>query len=127
MQTTDGPVTGAVDVRLGETVQTLLDEAVRDGERRSEPRQPFFRTIQLAFVRDPTRRFTCFSRDISTSGIGLLHYMELPLGTVVLTIPTETSGPVRFLAEMVWSHPCGDGWHMSGARFLEPLPPAPEE
>ncbi len=107
-------------IGLQEIVHLLLNEA-REGvdERRAEKREPFFHTITLVRGQDQRRQFTCFSRDIAASGIGLLHCMAVEPGEVVLTIPSKTCGDVRIRSEIVWCRPCGEGWYLSGARFVE--------
>jgi hypothetical protein len=109
---------------LQETVQNLLEEA-RQGveERRAEKREPFFAPVLLSLPYEGARQFTVYSRDVSATGIGLLHFMSLERGAVVLSIPSGSRGKVRVLSEIVWCQPCGDGWYLSGARFLELLPP----
>lgn len=105
-----------------ELVHRLLGEAKeKNTERRAEKRDPFFKAIRLSFVGE-NRQFTCFSRDISPSGIGLLHYLTVEPGRVVLTVPSDACGDIRILAEIVWCRPCGEGWYVSGARFLQILP-----
>jgi hypothetical protein len=110
---------GAKKDQLEKTVILLLHEA-REGldERRREKRHPFFAPIQIAFTQDAMRQRSCFSRDISATGVSLLHYMPLKAGEVVLTIPSKLCGTVRIRSEIIWSEPCGEGWHISGARFI---------
>ena len=106
--------------QIGEIVHRLLDEAKEKGaERRAEKREPFFQVMRLSFAGEEDRQFTCFSRDISPSGIGLLHYLTVEPGRVLLTIPSRSCGDVRIRAEIVWCQPCGEGWYVSGARFIE--------
>jgi hypothetical protein len=107
-------------VGLRKIVRLLLHEA-REGayERRAEKREPFFHPVTLVLGQDPQRKFTCFSRDIAASGIGLLHYMAVEPGEVVLTISSKSCGNVRIRSEIVWCRPCGEGWYLSGARFVE--------
>ncbi len=108
--------------QIGEIVRRLLDEAREKGlERRVEKREPFFQVMRLSFAGEEHRQFTCFSRDISPSGIGLLHYLTVEPGRVVLTIPSHSCGDIRLRAEIVWCRPCGEGWYVSGARILEVL------
>lgn len=107
-------------VGLPEIVRLLLSEA-RAGveERRAEKREPFFHPVNLVLAKDPQRQFSCFSRDISTNSIGLLHCMPLELGEVVLKIRSDLCGEVHIRSEIVWCSPCGEGWYLSGARFNE--------
>jgi hypothetical protein len=101
--------------------QLLLQARKGAAERRAQKRASFFSPVRFSQAQDPSRQFTCFSRDISATGIGLLHYMAIEPGEVVLTIPSVLSGDVRIRSEIVWCRPCGDGWYMSGARFVEVL------
>ncbi len=110
---------------LRRTIHRLLEEAKEvDGERRTEKRIPFFQPITLALAGNERRQFSCFSRDISPTGMGLLHCASVELGEVVLGIPVKSSGQVRIRAEIVWCRPCGVGWYTSGARFLSVDGPA---
>ena len=113
---------GSDDDLLKNTVHHLLYEA-REGanERRAENREPFFSLVRLSFAEDPRRQYSCFSRDISATGIGLLHFMRVEPGEIVLKIPSKSFGDVRMRCEVVWCRPCGEGWYVSGARFVEVL------
>lgn len=107
---------------IGEIVHQLLEEArEKNSERRAEKREPFFQVMRLSFAGDEKRQFTCFSRDISATGIGMLHYLTVEPGKVILTIPSRSCGDLRISAEIMWCQPCGEGWYMSGARFIEVL------
>jgi hypothetical protein len=111
--------------QLQVTIRRLLDEA-KDaaGERRADSREPFFSPVTLTFPAEGQRQFSCFSRDISPSGIGLLHYMPVKPAAVVVTMPSKSRGNVRIRSQIMWCRPCGEGWYVSGARFLEVMPPA---
>jgi hypothetical protein len=108
-------------------VQYLLEEAHRDQvDRRETARQPFFRNVIVAAPHgDGFVRYSCFSRDVSSGGIGLLHHFPLELGEVIVTIYSESIGPVRLRGELVWCEPQLDGWHTSGVRWIEPLKQLP--
>lgn len=97
----------------------LLGEARRlEGERRSHDREPYFRPVIAAFTGGARARETaCFSRDISPSGIGLIHDAPVEPGETLLTIDSVSSGPIRLRAEIIWCEACGNGWYLSGARF----------
>jgi PilZ domain len=111
------------DERLIGAVHRLLKEA-RDGagERRAEKREPFFMPVRISFPADESRQFSCFSKDISPSGIGLLHCMEIEPGEVVLTIG-GTMAATKIRCEIIWCQPCGEGWYTSGARFIKLIGP----
>jgi hypothetical protein len=111
------------DESLLRAVYTLLHEA-REGnsERRAEKREPFFMPVRLSFPGDERRQFSCFSKDISPTGIGLLHCMEIQPGEVLLTIPGKSAAHTRIRCEIIWCQSCGEGWFLSGARFVELMP-----
>jgi hypothetical protein len=93
-------------------------------EQRSAPRTTFFGPVAIVRGEAGTRReVSCFSRDISSHGIGLLHNAPLELGPVVVRIPRRHGGHVEVPCELVWCRPCGEGWYVAGARFC-PTPPA---
>ena len=96
-----------------ELVLEAYDEAKR--HRRSEVRYPFFRPVTLQFE---SRRHAAFSREISASGIGLLHNVEVPPGEVEVTIPSRRGHEVRMRTRILWCRPCGAGWFISGGRFI---------
>ena len=122
MQASEQRTIGTNDDLLKKTVHHLLNEA-REGvnERRVQEREPFFAPVRVSLAQGTRREFTCFSRDISSAGVGLLHFMEVEPGEIVLTIPSESCGDIRIRCEIVWCRPCGDGWYTSGARFVEVL------
>ena len=104
---------------ISHIVKRLLDDA-RDerGEQRAHTRQPFFGPVTIVVEENGKQSdYSCFSRDISPTGIGLLHNMPLECGEVTLTIQRQ-SGDVRFRGEIMWCRPCGEGWYLSGARFI---------
>jgi hypothetical protein len=91
---------------------------VEDAERRSDVRHSFFAPVTLAGCEEPSRSWSAFSREISASGIGLLHNMPLPKGRVYeLTIGRDGTG-CSCTAEVVWCRPAGEGWYLSGWRFV---------
>jgi hypothetical protein len=115
-----------------DTVTTEIDAAVdrlladaRDGkgaERRVEPRHPFFCPVFVMPQGDRSRRFSAFSREISRSGIGLLHNMKLQPGPATLVVASPNGRRRQFAAEVVWCRPCGEGWFISGCRFVGVTP-----
>jgi hypothetical protein len=90
----------------------LQAEADFLNDRRSEPRYPFFRS---ASIRIDGHCFSAFTREISTSAIGLLHYMELPLQEVEIVIAGK---PQTLRARIERCQACGDGWYISGGTFV---------
>jgi hypothetical protein len=107
--------------QIEQTVLRLLN-AARDEEqleRRGEPRYPFFRPVSLLMDGPQRRQFSAFSREISKSGIGLLHNMPLELVETTLAILGPVGEVCRFRTQIVWCRPCGEGWYLSGGRFLD--------
>jgi hypothetical protein len=100
-----------------EELANLLGGASLD-DRRAEPRHTFFSPVSLRTSDCPTRLLTAFSREISLSGIGLLHSMPVEAGsTAVITIVTPEIH-VSKAAEAIWCRPTLDGWYLSGWRFV---------
>lgn len=120
MQTSERPTAESSQV-LQKAVKHLLGEAQGENERRFSDREAFFRPVDMAVSENGyVRRYSCFSRDVSPNGIGLLHNMSVaPQEQVILTIHSPSLGPVRVWSEVVWCESCGEGWYLSGLRFLE--------
>ena len=104
--------------RAGIGIHELVIEAHQDGskDRRAEPRYPFFRRITLQVPGGTPA--VAFSREISASGIGLLHNVQLTPGEVELTIPSRRGFTVRVRTKILWCQPCGEGWYISGGQFV---------
>ena len=97
----------------------MLFRSLDQTERRAHERHPYFRPV-LITAHEPERKcFSAFSREVSLGGIGLLHNMPLDLGKFVVSIAHETNCAVNLPIEILWCRPCGEGWYMSGGRFLE--------
>lgn len=103
-------------------VQTRLQALIRHaktGEQsdcRSEPRYPFFQPIT---INRGMWRIAALSRDISMTGIGVLHTRPLPSGRIVVGIPSELGNAIYLLGEVVWRRTFSEGWLASGIRFVE--------
>jgi hypothetical protein len=111
-----------VDLRiLRETVHRLLDDAARSAaiERRSELRTPFLRPVQLSHteVDGSVRHVSCFAKDISPTGIGLVHIVPIEPGEAVVTISHDNEPDTVLMAEILYCRPCGGGWFQSGAKL----------
>jgi hypothetical protein len=44
-------------------------------------------------------------------------------GEFTLTISSPTGAAVNVRTEIIWCRPCGEGWYLSGGRFLEMAQP----
>jgi hypothetical protein len=108
---------------IEQAVLRLLNAARSEDqiERRGDPRQPFFRPISVMIDGPQRRQFSAFSREISRSSIGLLHNMALEPGEVTLAILGPVGEVCRFRTQIIWCRPCGEGWYLSGGRFLDVL------
>ena len=97
----------------------LLIEARANDKREARwgLRYPFF---AASIGTGAGNRYSAFSRDISASGIGLLHNMELPLGEVEISTTTRGGYSARIRTQIVQCRLCGEGWYMSGGQFVSP-------
>src|SRR4051812_45857397 len=100
----------------GHTIYQLIEEAEYADMRlrRSEARYPFFRP---ASIQVDEQQYSAFTREISASGIGLLHNFKLKPGEFQISILSEQEYRVRVEVEILWCRACGEGWHISGGRF----------
>ncbi|MGD9648528.1 MAG: PilZ domain-containing protein [Pirellulales bacterium] len=85
-------------------------------ERRQTVRYPFFRPVTVRT--DMFRKHSAFTREISTDGIGLLHRVEFRLGKVDVLVPNSGGTTARLRVHILWCKPCGEGWYISGGRFI---------
>ena len=76
---------------------------------------PFCRLVSIS-VGDT--RYPGMSREISASGMGLLHPEELPLGEAEICIRLDDSDVV-VRRRIQWCRPLGEGWYISGALFTD--------
>jgi len=103
--------------KTSQIVQQLLSMAAKEAwqDRRAEFRFAFFRPVSIEMN---GKSYSAFSRDISLSGIGLIHNMDLPLGQVEITVPTEMGRTVKLKARIQRCESCGPGWYISGGEFI---------
>lgn len=96
--------------------------ATRGGElteRRSTPRHPCFAPVSLTPSGDPRQRLSAFSRDVSRDGVGLLHVMPLTRGEIFTVVLQHPGGELRQHAQVMWCRPAGEGWYLTGLRFVK--------
>lgn len=105
-------------LELLDAMDVLFNETKVTEERRGELRVPFFRPVSITFRDDEPRTVAAFSRDLSPTGMGLVHCAPLELGEVILTVPVTDGQPLSFHTEIRWVQPFGEDWYISGARFL---------
>jgi len=83
--------------------------------RRTNGGHPFFRPLTIASRGDETTILRAFSTDISATGIGLLHKRPLEMQQLQLSFERPQ---LKCIMEVEWCEPCGEGWYLSGGRFL---------
>ncbi|HVU88938.1 MAG TPA: PilZ domain-containing protein [Pirellulales bacterium] len=102
---------------FGNALHPLLVEARANDQRddRWGIRYPFFRAVSITGPNG--EHYDAFSRDISASGIGLLHNVELPPGLVDIHISSARGYGLQVQTRIFWCQSCGEGWYISGGRF----------
>jgi hypothetical protein len=116
-----------MSVALKPTASNLTDAemealivAARGGgsDRRVDPRHAFFTAVTLWPADAPTTPVSAFSREVSCAGIGLLH--SVPLGSGERFEIDILIGDVRVrkTGRVVWCREVGDGWYLSGCKFV---------
>jgi len=108
-------------------VTSLLSMLLRaELDRRPKQRYPFFRPVVLKHCGDQTKRISAFSRDISTTGVGLIHNMPVETQQLTITVPRSNDNSFDINTQITWCKPCGEGWYLSGGWFrrilVEELP-----
>jgi hypothetical protein len=48
-----------------------------------------------------------------------LHIMPLERGEVVVHLSKSSEAPVAMRTQIIWCEDCGEGWFISGGRFLD--------
>ena len=101
-------------------IAQLIEEDSQLGacERRRESRYPYFQAVTVVSD-NGNRSLAGMTRQISSSGIGLLHCGPLGKGHVSVTLHGEFGYAVTLPIEKVWCRPCGPYWFLSGGRFLD--------
>ncbi len=108
-----------------EMITTWIREAAGEaaGNQRHQRRYPFFRPVTLTIGDAQTTKHMAFIRDINHNGIGLVHNVPLPKERLQLSIPkaplpTAEDHRVDVDVDITWNVPCGEGWYLSGGRFV---------
>jgi hypothetical protein len=113
-QLTQEPVVGD---RLKQAIQEIV--AGTQCDRRSEQRFPYFAPVTISTDDAPLVKLSAFAKDISMSGVGLVHVMQLAKGPVDLTMPLPSGRLVTVRTDICWCRDFGSGWYISGGRFIE--------
>ncbi len=103
-----------------QSIASLLMDIVHNQgvERRVEPRHPFVQSVSLTVDGMSNDSLVVFTREISASGIGLLHNAKLDTGTIELTFDSPTGNTCRIATEIIWCRALTEGWYISGGRFV---------
>jgi len=92
-------------------VDEVAEQEIQDG--RANPRFPLFQPVTL---HRGVQLLSAFSRDVSETGMGLLH--DMPIGGEYKISIEDTDGCCFEMSGIVlWCRPCGQGWYISGVRF----------
>jgi hypothetical protein len=107
--------------RIQQIIESLRkaesDEVIRD--RRSATRRPFVRPVLITLGRDNPTQIQTTSNNLSQTGIGLIHDVELQVGRIgVLTIYRLHEDPIHIRADVRWCQPFCGSWFASGWRFI---------
>lgn len=100
-------------------LQEILESP--EWDRRAVRRVPYFGPVIVGLKGDRSVNLSAFARDISPSGIGLVHLMPLDKGPVIIQLTMPTGNRVELLTEIRWCRDYGDGWYASGGLFLDVL------
>ncbi len=92
------------------------DEAIN--ERRSTERTPFVHPVHISLGRDIKTEIQATSKNLSRTGICLIHDVELRVGRIgELTIYCPDGDFVQVRADVRWCQTYCGSWFISGWRF----------
>jgi len=104
-----------------DVVQALLneDQLFSLRERRINSRQNFVRPVRIAFLRNPKEVRTGFTRDLSDTGIGLIHRFQIEkCEQAYVKINRLWDEPVVIRCKVAWCTKSENGWHQSGWEIV---------
>jgi hypothetical protein len=106
-----------------EGLRRVLDQVkTYHDERRSEERETFFHPVILSLDDDEQLLVPAFVRDISNSGIGLVHETPLEPGQITVNMQTTTGESVRVAVNILWCREMQKYWYISGGTFSHVVP-----
>ena len=105
-----------VNLTASDMARLLVATATDRINQRLTQRHPFFRSMSLTLC-TTHQRMPVFSRDISTTGIGLFHSMPLERQRVVIRLANNDDPAQCVRAKICWCRPSTNGWYLSGAKF----------
>lgn len=100
-------------------------------ERRTDSRLPFQRAVEVFALSDDgdisdcsdQTAITAYTRDISASGVGLLHDQAIHSRRVLLNFQLLGGETIGLVASLTWCRYIGDFWYSSGGRLIGVLTP----
>jgi len=104
---------------LMEAMETLLNEAAVQCDRREEARLAFFRKVMVET--QSGEHIQGFCRDLSILGVGLLHTQPVPVEQVRLIVPIEGKDPLALSVDLKWCSAVEQDLFTSGGRLLRVL------
>jgi hypothetical protein len=109
---------------IDRVMEQCLQEAMAErNERRALRRKPFFRRVRIARSGESSVEETVFCRDVSRTGIGLLHDVHLaPGGQFTLAIPL-LGRSLEVQCQTQWCVPVTERWYSSGNDYSCALTP----
>ena len=105
------------DVTAEQAVVDMLVTEAKSADRRAATRYPCFQAVQISGGDIVGASRGGFAREISASGIGLLHRYSIVPGRICVTVNDITGVNRDLPVEILWCRACGEGWYISGGRF----------
>ena len=107
--------------KLRQTVNRMISDAkLVNDERRANGRFPYFQPVMVQLSHSPAL-YSAFTRDISATGVGLLHGLPIQPQTITLISKLKDDVDIQVSVRIIWCVPCSEGWYISGGPFLAVL------
>lgn len=114
----------AIHAAVGMLTKDTRQREMRCLERRCDTRLPFQRPVQVTPLNeheesinlDGPETMTAYARDISPSGVGLLHDQPINSNRVLLSFELLGGKTLSLVVQLTWCRYLGDFWHSSGGR-----------
>jgi hypothetical protein len=108
------------------STQMRIEEALAEVfqgefESRKAPRICFFGPATISLPDSNSQLLSAFARDVSATGIGLVHLMPIDRGDVIVTLSLPSGRLVSLRTEILWCRNYDNGWYSSGGRFVHVL------
>ena len=98
--------------------EIIFEDAQRiQHEQRLQQRTPLFHPVFI--TADDGTTYTAFTRDLSKTGIGLLHCMPIEPQETIVRLQRANGAVVSLTVNITWCQSCGEGWYVSGGKLLD--------